>query len=481
MSLRILIILILFITGSLAKDNKEQRFNPPIKGCYLGIVIEETKQGFWVKEIAPGSAAERSGIEKDDIIVRLGDWRFNLDNNSFQDYLKESVPSKTIIQVLRDGSEMDIEIKPDSLLVKDAKEINRLISRNRLFKDQPNLEELLIGAIRKSSDNETAYRKLNQIVDTFGLSHTAIITPWVANNLFGEGEKFHLGLFIQKINHNGKDGFFIRSMMHGSQAREAGLSVGDEVLSINKYSISNSPRLTLAGYEHRRQMYTIMVDKNETIDLEFKRTKDGEKNSIKISADRALSAENSIRKSMRLIPLNSTNQAGYIHLWNFMSRDNAEVLKDAMSNNFSQASALIIDLRGRGGRVDVIRTIARMLSSQKKPTILIIDGESRSAKEMLAHRLQGLSHVTLVGEVTAGAVLPATFEDLTGGAKLMIPSQRGDSQILPFMKNTKLEGRGAIPDVKVNSEIPYSQGKDLILLKSIGILKKEIQGELLRI
>ena len=263
--------------------------------------------------------------------------------------------------------------------------------------------------------------------------------------------------------------------------RIVGLSVGDEVLSINKYIISNSPRLTLAGYEHRRQMYTIMVDKNETIDLEFKRTKDGEKNSVKISADRALSAENSIRKSMRLIPLNSTNQAGYIHLWNFMSRDNAEVLKDAMSNNFSQASALIIDLRGRGGRVDVIRTIARMLSSQKKPTILIIDGESRSAKEMLAHRLQGLSHVTLVGEVTAGAVLPATFEDLTGGAKLMIPSQRGDSQILPFMKNTKLEGRGAIPDVKVNSEIPYSQGKDLILLKSIGILKKEIQGELLRI
>ena len=166
-------------------------------------------------------------------------------------------------------------------------------------------------------------------------------------------------------------------------------------------------------------------------------------------------------------------------MWNFMSRDNAKALKDAISDNFSQASALIIDLRGRGGRVDVIRTIARMLSSQKKPTILIIDGESRSAKEMLAHRLQGLSHVTLVGEVTAGAVLPATFEDLTGGAKLMIPSQRGDSQILPLMKNTKLEGRGAIPDVKVNSEIPYSQGKDLILLKSIGILKKEIQGCLL--
>ena len=29
-------------------------------------------------------------------------------------------------------------------------------------------------------------------------------------------------------------------------------------------------------------MYTIMIDKNETINLEFKRTKEGEKNSVKI-------------------------------------------------------------------------------------------------------------------------------------------------------------------------------------------------------
>ena len=100
---------------------------------------------------------------------------------------------------------------------------------------------------------------------------------------------------------------------------------------------------------------------------------------------------------------------------------------------------------------------------------------------MLAHRLKGLPHITLVGETTAGAVLPATLENLYADAKLMIPSQRGDSQILPFMKNTRLEGRGAFPDINVQSNLPFSAGKDAILLKSIEILKKEILGKLLRL
>ena len=207
------------------KESQESRFNPTPKGCYLGIVIEETKQGIWVKEVVPGGAAEISGIQTDDIIVRYGSWRFNLNEDSFQKHLRESDNSKTIIQVLRDGSELDIQIKPDPILVRDAKEIARLIKRNRLFRDQLNVEQSkletdLVKAVRASSSNEQAYRKLNQIVDRFNLSHTAVITPWVAKNIFGEGDKFHLGLYLQKIKHEGKNKYFIRSMMHGSAARE---------------------------------------------------------------------------------------------------------------------------------------------------------------------------------------------------------------------------------------------------------------------
>ena len=129
----------------------------------------------------------------------------------------------------------------------------------------------------------------------------------------------------------------------------------------------------------------------------------------------------------------------------------------------------------------VINMIARTLKNEKRPIALLIDREARSAKEMLAHRLQGTPHVTLIGETSAGAVLPANFFDLPGGAKLMIPNQRGDSEILPFMKNQKLEGRGAVPDVNVLFYLPFKAGTDPILDEAIQVLTRQLSGDLLRI
>ena len=71
-----IILCLLFTTIALAADKNESRFNPKLKGCYLGIIIEETKEGILLKEVSDGSAAESAGLEKDDIIVMFGDWRF---------------------------------------------------------------------------------------------------------------------------------------------------------------------------------------------------------------------------------------------------------------------------------------------------------------------------------------------------------------------------------------------------------------------
>ena len=85
-------------------------------------------------------------------------------------------------------------------------------------------------------------------------------------------------------------------MMHGSAAREAGLLIGDEITSLNQLNIKLSPRLTLAGYEHRRQMYTIKIDKNEAVSIEFKRTKEGKKRTVIATASQLLSAKINFKK-----------------------------------------------------------------------------------------------------------------------------------------------------------------------------------------
>ncbi len=403
--------------------------------------------------------------------------------------MRKLKPEPTIIQVLRDGAELDLQANLDPLLVRDAKEINRIISRNRLFKkglskmeaDGLPLEERLTKAVHENTNREGAYEEMNRIVDQFNLSHTAIITPWVSKNLFGAGDHFHLGSYFQLVELNDQQRYFIRSMMHGSPARDAGLLIGDEIVSVNGSDFNESPRKTIAGYENHRKIYTTQVDRDETITIGFRRTKDGPVKSVKMTVNTSLNGPDSARKSIRTIPTGEGNSVGYIHLWDFMSRETASVLKNALKKELENSKALTIDLRGRGGKVMVINMIARTLKNEKRPIALLIDREARSAKEMLAHRLQGISHVTLIGETSAGAVLPANFIDLPGGAKLMIPNQRGDSDILPFMKNQKLEGRGAIPDINVLFDLPFKAGTDPILDEAIKVLKKQLSGHLLRI
>ncbi|HIG84971.1 MAG TPA: hypothetical protein EYQ23_12995, partial [Verrucomicrobiales bacterium] len=252
-------------------------------------------------------------------------------------------------------------------------------------------------------------------------------------------------------------------------------------ISVNETDFNKSPRKTIAGYEDHRKIYITQVDRDETITIDFRRTKGGPVKSVKMTVNISLTGPDSARKSIRNIPIGEGNSIGYIHLWDFMSRETASILKNALKKELQNSKALTIDLRGRGGKVMVINMIARTLKNEKRPTALLIDREARSAKEMLAHRLQGIPHVTLIGETSAGAVLPANFIDLPGGAKLMIPNQRGDSGILPFMKNQKLEGRGAIPDINVLFDLPFKAGADPILDEAIQVLKKQLSGRLLRI
>jgi C-terminal processing protease CtpA/Prc len=70
----------------------------------------------------------------------------------------------------------------------------------------------------------------------------------------------------------------------------------------------------------------------------------------------------------------------------------------------------------------------------------------------------------VVGEKTAGAVIPATFVPVGEDMVLMFPSFR-----LPKYTNI-LEGIGVTPDVAVRDDIPYAQGADPILEAGIKTL-----------
>ena len=221
----ILIALAATATFSLSAD--EDRFNPAHSGCYLGIRIKEIGQVTRLEEILKNGAAQRAGLLEEDIIIRFGTWRFNESRADFVDFLENTPPEKTTISVLRDGSELDLPITPDATIVITAREIARHITGHRLFRrlkgaELEQLEEKLVHSVRETQTRERAYEAMNTIIGSFNLSHTAVITPWVKENLFGKGDHFHLGINIQKANTGDRQRYFIRSMMFGSPVREAG-------------------------------------------------------------------------------------------------------------------------------------------------------------------------------------------------------------------------------------------------------------------
>ncbi len=153
---------------------------------------------------------------------------------------------------------------------------------------------------------------------------------------------------------------------------------------------------------------------------------------------------------------------GYIHWWYMNSKGIQKVFSAALRGPLDSTQALILDLRGRGGSANGIRDVLRLLvpgSHQQfiGPIVALTDRQTRSAKEMLAFQLRARGLARLVGEPTAGAVLGAGFEEISGSAILMYPGGA-----VPTYTDS-IEGRPVVPDVETAWGGPHSGGRDPIL------------------
>ncbi len=137
---------------------------------------------------------------------------------------------------------------------------------------------------------------------------------------------------------------------------------------------------------------------------------------------------------------------------------------------FEKAKAIIIDLRGNPGGVGGMAPgLAGMLFKEKASLgsmrmrngstefvafpqpdpfagriIILTDHGTGSTSEVFAAGMQETGRATLVGETSAGAVLPSIFEKLPTGYlfQYVISDYRSPKNIL-------IEGRGVIPDIEV--------------------------------
>lgn len=185
------------------------------------------------------------------------------------------------------------------------------------------------------------------------------------------------------------------------------------------------------------------------------------------------------------------NNIGYIR-FNIWVIPQMPKIREAV-NSMKDADGIIIDLRGNpGGIGGMAPGIAGLLVKEqaslgsmktrisetkfiiypqgetfKGKVVILTDYGSASTSEIFAAGLQEIGRAKVVGETSAGAVLPSVFEKLPTGAifQYVISDYRTPKNIL-------LEHRGAIPDAEVKlTRASLLEGRDLQIEEAVKQIK----------
>lgn len=338
------------------------------------------------------------------------------------------------------------------------------------YYDQRFREQELPGlaeAFREQAQAATSLKEEREAVHSLlrrvPASHLGLFSHYgrdlVLNELFGRKAPT-LGMQLLRQG----AAYFASLLLEGGSADRAGVKSWDRVLRIDGEPAESSPRLdwrTDDAYlddDRDPPMHALIVQAGETVTLTLER-RPGEVLEVRVPVTED-SAFDAAKRSVRVIERDG-RRFGLLHFWYLHMTGVPELLREAVSGAFADCDALILDLRGRGGNAAVVPQVMRLLSGPEavwnRPVVALIDRQSRSGKDALAYELKTSGRARLVGEPTAGAVVPASLAEVGPDTVLMFPS-------FTVPKYTELlELKPTPPDVAVERAGPYSAGADPIL------------------
>jgi carboxyl-terminal processing protease len=280
-----------------------------------------------------------------------------------------------------------------------------------------------------------------------------------------------IGVFTE-ADEQGK--VFVTGVIEGAPGREAGLLVGDEILSAD-----DRPFAPVASF--RGKVGT-------QVKLSVRRTLGGEPAPISvIPAELHPNAMFllGLKASARIISAGAQAHIGYVHVWSYAGDQYQGALEDLIGEGpLREADALIWDLRdGWGGAqpdyLDLFNprsptmTVTRRDGETglvgvkwRKPVAALINGGTRSGKEVLAYGFREYRLGELIGARTEGAVLAATAF-LVGDDGLLLLAVENVA-----VDGRRLEGIGVEPTVEVPFDSRYAGGADPQLDKAIQLLSR---------
>ena len=276
-----------------------------------------------------------------------------------------------------------------------------------------------------------------------------------------------VGMFTKVID--GKT--FVSAVFPGMPADEAGLRAGDEIALAD-----GKPFQPVASFRGKI---------GDPVVLKVRRVAGGPEMSITVEPKRIEPGdafEKALENSARIIEANG-KRIGYVRVFSYAGRRYQEVLEEVLSHGkLKDADALVWDLRdGWGGAnpryLSVFNPYGPTLDlidrkgdhdivdfRWRKPVAMLINGGTRSGKEVLAYGFKKNGFGPLIGARTAGALLAATAFLLSDGSLLVLAVND------VTVDGERLEGKGVAPTISVPFDFRYAAGKDPQLDKAIEVL-----------
>ena len=265
--------------------------------------------------------------------------------------------------------------------------------------------------------------------------------------------------------------------LDGSPAEEAGLRAGDHILEVDGTST--------VGETVSALVYRVRGEAGTDVTLTIRR----DDRELEVTITRAVIELQEVSAEML------EDGIGYIRLTSFTDRA-TDLFRDALQGLLDQGAAgIVFDLRSNpggyivaaqgiasqfvpegellftvesGGDVQEWRAEDGVAQSGEVPVVVLVDGGSASASEIVAAALQEHGRATVVGEATFGKNTVQVWNDLLNGGGLRLTTDRWFTP-----QHNSVAPGGVEPDVEVPTPAEPEEDEDPQLDRALEILRGE--------